>query len=205
MDLAHGAAPHLGPADGTTGQLPLTAESPERRTESPEPLSPLNLPTLLAGLTWFGGVGYITTRTTSLLWTMILLTAVVGGLVGGGIIYLFFSRILWPAQTPPLDPADYQLPGTLGRVVSGIAAGGTGEIMYVKGGTRAVAGARSADGAAVSKGTEVIVVRYEHGLAYVLRRDAVGAFAPDAGQVTSRLPPSETPTDPGVTAPPSRS
>jgi hypothetical protein len=62
---------------------------------------------------------------------------------------------------------DYYLPGTIARVLSPIRARGTGEIMYVKGGTRQVAAARSIDGEPIARGTEVVIVRYELGIAYV--------------------------------------
>ena len=54
-----------------------------------------------------------------------------------------------------------------------IRAGGTGELIYSQEGTRRVAGARSEDGAAIPKGAEVVVTRYEKGIAYVR---AVGRF-----------------------------
>jgi hypothetical protein len=57
--------------------------------------------------------------------------------------------------------------GVLGRVTSSIRAGGTGEIVYSQEGTRRVAGARSEQGAAIPKGAEVLVMRYEKGIAYV--------------------------------------
>jgi hypothetical protein len=40
-------------------------------------------------------------------------------------------------------------------------------LIYSQEGTRRVAGARSEDGAAIPRGTEVIVTRYEKGIAYV--------------------------------------
>jgi hypothetical protein len=66
-----------------------------------------------------------------------------------------------------MDPADYEMVGVLGRISSSIRAGGTGEIIYTQMGTRRVCGARSDDGSAVGKGTEVVVTRYEKGIAYV--------------------------------------
>ena len=58
--------------------------------------------------------------------------------------------------------------GVIARTVVPIRAnGGTGEIVFTHAGTRRVAGARSDSGAAVDKGTEVIVTRYEKGIAYV--------------------------------------
>ena len=39
--------------------------------------------------------------------------------------------------------------------------------MFSQGGTRHVAGARSEDGKAIPKGAEVVVTRYDKGIAYV--------------------------------------
>jgi hypothetical protein len=57
--------------------------------------------------------------------------------------------------------------GVLGRISSSIRAGGTGELIYSQAGTRRVCGARGDEGNAIAKGTEVVVTRYEKGLAYV--------------------------------------
>jgi hypothetical protein len=114
---------------------------------------------------------------------------VLGGFLGGYIVYYFFAKVLWPAQTRPMDPMEYDLRGTYARVVSGIAPNGTGEIMYTKGGTRAVAGARSADGSPLPKGADVMVVRYERGLAYVVPRNAPqDVTVPTEARITTELP-----------------
>ena len=65
--------------------------------------------------------------------------------------------------------ADYELPGTLASVTSGIREGGTGN-PYAQGGTRKCAAARADQGTAIAKGSEV-VVRFEQGIAYVRRWD----------------------------------
>jgi len=57
--------------------------------------------------------------------------------------------------------------GAFGRLSIPIRAGGTGELIYSQQGTRRVTGARSEDGAAIPKGAEVLVVRYERGIAFV--------------------------------------
>ena len=57
--------------------------------------------------------------------------------------------------------------GVLGKLSNPIRAGGTGELVYSQEGTRRVAGARSEDGAPIPKGSEVMVTRYEKGIAYV--------------------------------------
>jgi hypothetical protein len=87
-------------------------------------------------------------------------------LVGAGIVFLFLSKVLI-SEDENMDPADYEMVGVLGRVSSSIREGGTGEIIYTQMGTRRVCGARSDDGSAIAKGTEVVVTRYEKGIAYV--------------------------------------
>jgi hypothetical protein len=59
--------------------------------------------------------------------------------------------------------------GVLGRICSTIGKGGTGEIIFSQGGTRQTCVARSEDGEALARGAEVIVTRYERGIAYVRR------------------------------------
>src|SRR2546425_3148319 len=59
------------------------------------------------------------------------------------------------------------LTGVLGRISIPIRVGGTGEIIYSQAGTRRTCGARAENGSAISKGTEVVVTRYEKGIAYV--------------------------------------
>ena len=55
----------------------------------------------------------------------------------------------------------------LGHIGSPIRAGGTGEIIFSQEGTRHTCGARSENGEALPRGTEVIITRYERGIAYV--------------------------------------
>jgi hypothetical protein len=95
-----------------------------------------------------------------------LLLAVVSGVLGGGIIFLFLTRVLI-SEEENMDPADYEMVGVLGRLCVSVREGGTGEILYSQAGTRRVCGARSEDASAIAKGTEVVVTRYEKGIAYV--------------------------------------
>jgi hypothetical protein len=129
-------------------------------------VSPFNFVTLTAFLAWFGGTGYLLTRYSGLWVGFGLLASVTSGLVGGGIVFLFLSKVLISGEEN-MDPADYEMVGVLGRVASSIREGGTGEIIYTQMGTRRVCGARGDDGAAIAKGTEVVVTRYEKGIAYV--------------------------------------
>ncbi len=152
LPLAHGPAPALAPGSNHAA-----------RSSS---VSPFNPPSLAAFLAWFGGTGYLLTRFSSVWVGLGLLLSVVSGLIGGGIIFLFLSRVLI-SEEENMDPADYEMTGVLGRVSSSIREGGTGEIVYAQMGTRRVCGARSDDGGSIAKGTEVVVTRYEKGIAYV--------------------------------------
>ena len=95
-----------------------------------------------------------------------MLASVVSGFVAACVVFLFLSKVLI-SEDESMDPADYEMVGVLGRVTSSIREGGTGEMVYTQMGTRRVCGARSDDGSAVAKDTEVVVTRYEKGIAYV--------------------------------------
>ena len=88
------------------------------------------------------------------------------GLAGGGALFLFLTKVLI-SHEENMDPADYEMAGVLGLVSVPIRAGGTGEIVYSQVGTRRVCGARCEDNNAIAKGTEVVVTRYDKGIAYV--------------------------------------
>ena len=129
-------------------------------------VSPFNPPSIAAFLAWFGGTGYLLTRFSAIWVGSVLFLAVLAGLVGGAIIFLFLAKFLVSDQEF-LDPADFEMVGVLGKLSIPIREGGTGELIYSQMGTRRVCGARSEDGSAVAKGTEVVVTRYEKGIAYV--------------------------------------
>jgi membrane protein implicated in regulation of membrane protease activity len=129
-------------------------------------VSPFNFVTLTAFLAWFGGTGYLLTRYSGLWVGFGLLASVMSGLVAACAVFLFLSKAL-VSEDENMDPADYEMVGVLGRVSSSIREGGTGEMVYTQMGTRRVCGARCDDGSAIAKGTEVVVTRYEKGIAYV--------------------------------------
>jgi len=128
----------------------------------------LNFGTITAFLAWFGGTGYLLTRYSSLVVAGVLTLAILAGLVGAMIVFWFLAKVLLKHDVE-LDPADYERVGVLGRISSPIRAGGTGEIIFSQEGTRQTCGARSENGEALPRGTEVIVTRYEKGIAYVRR------------------------------------
>lgn len=133
-------------------------------------ISPFNFATLTAFLAWFGGAGYLLTRYSGLWFWMALALAVIAGVAGAAAVFWFLAKVLL-AHEKELDPADYEMTGVLGRVSSSIRVGGTGEIIFSQNGVRNCAGARSETGEALTKGTEVVVTRYEKGIAYVRRWD----------------------------------
>lgn len=156
------AGGHAAVAHGPAGSHSPVANHAARGSN----VSPFNPPSLAAFLAWFGGTGYLLTRFSSVWVGLGLLLSVGAGIVGGGIIFLFLSRVLI-SDEENMDPADYEMVGVLGRLCVPIRAGGTGEILYSQAGTRRVCGARSEDGSAIAKGTEVVVTRYDKGIAYV--------------------------------------
>ena len=129
-------------------------------------MSPFNPVTLAAFLAWFGGTGYLLTRYSSMWFVIGLGVAVASGLAGAAIVFLFVSKVLM-SKHESLDPADYEMVGVLGRTSTSIRAAGTGEIIYSQAGTRRTCGARAEEGTAIAKGSEVVVTRYEKGIAYV--------------------------------------
>lgn len=122
-------------------------------------------------LTWFGGVGYLLTRHSGWTFWVNLLVAVAVGFVGAWILAAFLRFL--QSREQPLDAADYEMIGILGRVSSPIRRGGVGEVIYVRDGVRRPLCAQSADGHEIRRDEEVIVTRFEKGIAYVRTWDAM--------------------------------
>src|SRR5208282_2163928 len=145
----------------------------------PAPVSPFNFITLTAFLAWFGGTGYLITRFSSLWFALGLVIAMAAGLFGGAVVFLFLTRVLI-SREENLDSADYEMVGVLGRVSMPVRENGTGEIIYSQAGTRRTCGARSENGSALEKGAEIVVTRYEKGIAYVRLWDEMSNEEPTA-------------------------
>ncbi|MEO8595667.1 MAG: hypothetical protein ABI759_20275 [Candidatus Solibacter sp.] len=129
-----------------------------------------NLGTLAAFLAWFGGTGYLLSHYYGVWFAVALGVSIMSGLGGASAVFWFLAKVLMKHEES-LDPADYEMVGVLGKLTMPIRAGGIGELVYTQGGTRRVAGARAESGAAIPKGVEVVVTRYEKGLAYVREFD----------------------------------
>jgi hypothetical protein len=141
--------------------------------------------TAMAFLAWFGGAGYLLTA-----WGKIGTLAVLGfagmaGLTGAAIVFAFLAKVLMRTDSA-LYEADYRMEGLLGRISSGIREGGTGEIIFSQEGIRRTCGARSENGKALPRGTEVVITRYEKGIAYVRTWEEMANEADVSGTAESK-------------------
>ena len=136
----------------------------------------VNLGTVTAFLAWFGGIGYLLTQHSHWYAMAALLVSIVGGFTGATVVFMLITRVLIRLEKP-MDPADYEMVGVLGRVSSRLRPGGTGEMIFSRMGSRCSAPARSEDGVDIPRGVEVVVTRYERGIAYVRRWDELAAAA----------------------------
>jgi membrane protein implicated in regulation of membrane protease activity len=129
-----------------------------------------NFGTAAAFLAWFGGTGFLLARYSSVWIWLGLGLAILSGLAGAAVVFWFVAKVLMASERD-LDPADYDPIGALGKLSSVIREGGTGEMIYSQQGSRRSIAARSEDGTPIPTGTEVVITRYEKGIAYVRRWD----------------------------------
>ena len=132
-------------------------------------IGPINFATVTAFIAWFGGTGYLLTNEFRWLALPAIGVSIVAGTLGATVVFLFMAKILWSPKEN-MRSADYHMVGVLGRLSQPIReGGGIGELIYSQGGARKSCGARSADGQAIEKGTEVVVTEYDRGIAAVKR------------------------------------
>src|SRR6266545_2140071 len=153
-----GHAAHAGAHNGN-GQVPA-------HTLASTLLLPLlNASSLLAFLTWFGAAGFVLTRFTPWPLLVAVVIAAASGFLAALLIAAFLRKVL--AGERVMNPADYRLQGTLARVTVTIPAGGVGEVVFSKAGARRSEAARATSGAAIARGTEVVILRHARGVASV--------------------------------------
>jgi membrane protein implicated in regulation of membrane protease activity len=133
-------------------------------------LSWFNASTILAFLAWFGGTGYILSTHTRLVALVCLIIASAAGLFAGWVVFRFMSRLLANSEGS-MNDWDYRHEGTVGTVSVSIRPNCIGEVIFEQHGIRRSVGARSDDSSVINKGTEVVISRYEKGIAYVRRWD----------------------------------
>jgi len=150
LHFHHGIHLSQGPAHGGTS------------TKAPW----FNFGSMSAFLAWFGGTGYLLRQHYNVWFGLALVIATLSGIGAAVVVTLFLARVLLRHEAP-LNPADYDMTGVLGHISVPIRPGGTGEIVYSQEGIRRCAGARSENGVSIPKGAEVMVMRYDKGIAYV--------------------------------------
>ena len=123
----------------------------------------------MAFLCWFGGIGYLLHHYSTFVAPLILILAVLSGLVGAVLLWTVLFKLLLPRERV-LTPKDTEMTGVLAHVSDAIRESDSiGEIIFSQTGARRASAARSDDGHAIERGAEVVVVRYERGIAYVRR------------------------------------
>ena len=132
-------------------------------------ISWFNAASAMAFLAWFCGTGYLLTRHSHLVAIASLAISTLAGVTAGGAVFKFMVKLM--QSDPPLKDEDHRIEGSVGTLSMPIRENGTGEIIFSLAGARRCAGARSEDGRAVEKGAEVVIERYEKGIAYVKRWD----------------------------------
>jgi membrane protein implicated in regulation of membrane protease activity len=150
--MTHGHAPHGGAHRG-------------------HGISAVNGFTITAFLCWFGGTGYLLHHFSIFIGALILLLSVLSGVAGAAVLWTILFKVLLPRERV-LTTEDTEMTGVLAHVSDTIRdSNGVGEIIFSQTGARRAAAARSEDGLAIERGTEVVVIRYERGIAYVRRWD----------------------------------
>jgi membrane protein implicated in regulation of membrane protease activity len=127
-----------------------------------------NASTVMAFLAWFGGTGYLLTRHSHLFALLCFAIAIASGLFAGWVVFRFMVKLM-QTDNAPMTEEDRRVEGAIGTISMPIRENGTGEIIFPVDGVRRCSGARSSDGKAIEKGTEVVIERYEKGIAYVKR------------------------------------
>jgi membrane-bound ClpP family serine protease len=134
-------------------------------------LSSVNGFTITAFLCWFGGVGYLLNRYSTFITPLVLLLSILSGLAGATLLWAILFKLLLPRERV-LTTEETEMPGVIAKVSDSIRDnGGIGEIIFSQTGARRSNAARSEDGTPIQRGAEVVVIRYERGIAYVRRFD----------------------------------
>jgi len=160
LHIGHADAGHAAHA-GTAGHAAHSAA----HSESSDHFPWFSASSLVGGLTWFGAAGYVLSRLGVWGIPAIVLGAVLAGAIGWYLVARFLGLLL--SGEREMDPDDYRLEGTIGHITVSIPAGGTGEVVYSKAGSRRSEAARALGGAAIPRGAEVVIASYADGFATV--------------------------------------
>jgi membrane protein implicated in regulation of membrane protease activity len=162
-----GGFAHLHLGHFHLGHSPLAHHGTGAHNGGSRGLSAFNGFTFTAFLCWFGGAGYLLHRYSIFVATLVLLLSVVSGLFGAALLWAILFKVLLPRERV-LNSEDTEMTGVLAKVSDSIRSNdGIGEILFLQTGARRSSAARSDDGRTIERGTEVVVIRYERGIAYV--------------------------------------
>ncbi len=161
----HAAGGHIGGAHGGAHVAGSAGKGAASHNGSSH-LTWFNATTVMAFLAWFGGVGYILVMHSHLAVLACFAVSILSGIIASYVVFRFMARLMANA-TGEMHDWDYRLEGAVGTVSMTIRADGTGEVIFEQGGARRAVGARSQSGKAIARGAEVVIERYENGIAYV--------------------------------------
>ena len=121
-----------------------------------------------------------------------LVIAIVAAVIAAVLVRTLMSAFVRAS----VEPLSLQAEGAIGSINAPIRVGGTGEVIYTLEGLRRSAAARSIDGRALPRGTSVVIVRRERGVALVepldpledlpLREEALPPSVESVNEVTER-------------------
>jgi hypothetical protein len=117
------------------------------------PISPITISTFI---TAFGAVGIISRQLFDVSGSISLVWSTVGGLLLSGAMFVFYSQFLIGSQGSS-EVRVSQLVGLTAEVIAPIPPDGVGEIAVVAQGSRVTYPARSSSGAAIKRGTLVVI------------------------------------------------
>jgi hypothetical protein len=179
-----GGAGHAGAAV-KIGSVSKTSAASSSNDAAAGILSGLLNPSAIAiFLAWFGGAGYLLTRHAFLAFWLVILLSIATGLAGASLIaYLMFYL---QSKERPMDPADYEMVGVLGQIAALVRPGGTGEMIFTRDGGKHAAPVRSENGLELACGVEVIVTRFEQGIAYVRTWEDMAEHSGQSNQSTAQ-------------------
>ena len=159
-------------------------------------LSPL---TLAAGALWFGGAGLVAEGLVpAASGTVAVPLAVVAAVLGAALVRAAMAAFV-RASTPPLHG---DAVGAVGTLSAPIRVDAPGEVLYTLEGLRCSAAARSVDGTPLPRGTTVVIVRRERGIAWVEPLDPLAALTQQSAPARA---PDRTQMQQGDLSPPSTS
>ncbi|HMI53882.1 MAG TPA: NfeD family protein [Candidatus Saccharimonadales bacterium] len=163
----HGVGGHL--PTGHAGGPAANCQHPSH-SHGGSHLSWFNASTMMVFLAWFGGIGYILATHSRLIGAVTMGFAIFAGLSAAWLVFKFMVKLM-NEEGSHLKDEDYRHEGLVCTVTSPIRENGTGEVVFLQAGVRRSTGARSHDGKPVEKGAEVVIEKYENGIAYVHRWD----------------------------------